>query len=127
MAMPACGRLPPCRLKRLGYEVLQASDGASALSILKNGDETDLLLTDIGLPGGLDGIELARLARDRDPSLRVLFVSGYTDGFAQESSELEPGVQFLAKTFDQAAFAHSVRTALGHNPQAGASPVEDVA
>ncbi len=110
-------------LKRLGYEVLQASDGPSALSILEDRDSVDLLMTDIGLPGGMDGTGLARTARDRDTSIRVLYVSGNLDGIAGESAEPEPETRFLAKPYDQAALARSVRAALGHEPDTELDPV----
>lgn len=103
-------------LKRLGYEVLQAFDGPSALSILEDRDSVDLLLTDIGLPGGMDGTGLARAARDSNSSIRVLYMSGYPDGAAGESAEPEPATRFLAKPYDQAALARAVRAALGHEP-----------
>ena len=86
-----------------------------------------MLLTDFGLPGGMDGIELARVARDRDSSLRVLFVSGFSDGFPGDSAEPERGIRFLAKPYDQAVFARSVRVALGQDPRAAVDPVDGAA
>ena len=107
-------------LGRLGYEILQAEDAASALDILDGGAQIDLLLTDIGLPGAMDGTGLAQTVRDRAPTVRVLYVSGYSEGFSPERIEQDPGASFLAKPYDQATLARSVRETLDAEPGSNA-------
>jgi CheY-like chemotaxis protein len=63
-------------LRALGYQVLEAVDGASALAVLEAG-AVDLLFTDVVMPGGIDGFELARVASERRPGLKVLLTSGF--------------------------------------------------
>lgn len=66
-------------LERLGYKTLSASDGASALTLLDDHEPIRLLFTDIALPGGMSGVELADQALSSEPGLRVLYTSGYTE------------------------------------------------
>ena len=63
-------------LRKFGYRVLEADSGASALAVLEREKRTDLLLTDIVMPNGLQGDEIARLVRKRDPNIKVLYCSG---------------------------------------------------
>ncbi len=99
-------------LTRLGYEVLEAGDGAGALAILAKHGDVDLLFTDIVLPGGMNGVELARRARRLGPDLRVL----YTSGFAQQSL-LEQGMtlekaRLVDKPFRKEQLAEAVQAVL---------------
>lgn len=71
-------------LEDAGIEVLQAGDGASGLRCLEDAARMDLLVTDIGLPGGMSGRDVARKARLLWPELRILFVTGYDDGAADD-------------------------------------------
>jgi len=73
----ALRRVTSRRLTNLGYRVEEAEDGHAALALLDAGDRFDLLFTDIGLPGGIDGFELAEQARQRQPDLGALFTTGY--------------------------------------------------
>lgn len=66
-------------LERMGYKTLSASDGATALRLLEDEPSIDLLFTDIALPGGMSGVELADRALSHEPGLRVLYTSGYTE------------------------------------------------
>ena len=66
-------------LSDLGYTVLEAGDGRSGLKILEAGTLVDLLITDVGLPGGMNGRQLADAARQRRPDLKVLFITGYAE------------------------------------------------
>jgi CheY-like chemotaxis protein len=75
-------------LSGLGYRVLQAARASEALSLLEDEREVALLLTDVVMPGGMGGIELAREATQRQPRLRVLLTSGYSDAFASSSPGL---------------------------------------
>jgi len=67
------------RVKLIGYLVLEASDGPTALEILKRGDAVDLVFTDLIMPGGLSGREIARRARALRPDVKVLLASGYAE------------------------------------------------
>ncbi|KAB2866712.1 MAG: PAS domain-containing protein, partial [Bauldia sp.] len=75
---PGLRRVVVRQLKELGYRVLEAEDGPAALKIL-DGEAVDLLFTDIVMPGGLNGYELARTARDRRPGLKVVLTSGFPE------------------------------------------------
>jgi two-component system CheB/CheR fusion protein len=68
------------RLKMIGYKVLEASDGPTALAILGRGDHVDLVFTDLIMPGGLSGREVASRAREIRPGVKVLLTSGYAEG-----------------------------------------------
>jgi PAS domain S-box-containing protein len=95
-------------LAELGYRVLTARDAASALRTLGEEPGIDLLFTDIGLPGGVNGRELADEALRRRPELKVLFTTGYTRNAVIHHGRLDPGVQLIAKPFTQSGLAQKV-------------------
>nr|WP_282706551.1 response regulator [Pseudomonas syringae] len=86
-------------LEDLGYIVLQAERGADALTILQSKVAIDLLITDVGLPGGMNGRQVADAARDVRPDLKILFVTGYAENAALAHDTLEPGMHVLPKPF----------------------------
>jgi len=86
-------------LEDLGYIVLQAERGADALAILQSKAAIDLLITDVGLPGGMNGRQVADAARDVRPDLKILFVTGYAENAALAHDTLEPGMHVLPKPF----------------------------
>nr|WP_276617330.1 response regulator [Pseudomonas syringae] len=86
-------------LEDLGYIVLQAERGADALTILQSKAAIDLLITDVGLPGGMNGRQVADAARDVRPDLKILFVTGYAENAALAHDTLEPGMHVLPKPF----------------------------
>ena len=96
-------------LTDLGYSVLEAGDGRSGLTILESGIRVDLLLTDVGLPGGMNGRQLADLARQRRPGLKVLFVTGYAETVAGGDGRMEHGMGVMTKPFGLDALAARVR------------------
>jgi len=100
------------QLERLGYDVIQAENGHEALELLDSEGSVDLLVTDIGLPGGMNGLDLADAVRGRLPGIPVLYVSGYSDGSSSEGAQRDPTALFLAKPYDRAALAAAVRKAL---------------
>ena len=100
-------------LKSLGYRVLVASDGHSALGLLDSHPEVALLFTDVVMPGGMGGKELADHALDRRPDLRVLFTSGYTENSIVHHGRLDPGVMLLSKPYRKAELARAIREAIG--------------
>ncbi len=86
-------------LEELGYVALEAIDGPSALAIVQSGRRIDLLVTDVGLPGGLNGRQLADAARASRPDLKVLFITGYADNAAVGRGQLDRDMQILTKPF----------------------------
>lgn len=82
-----------------GYRVLEADSGAVALDILRTRQTIDLLVSDVGLPGGMNGRQLADAARSLRPGLKVLFVTGYAENAALGNGQLEPGMHVLTKPF----------------------------
>ncbi|MBF9151037.1 ATP-binding protein [Novosphingobium jiangmenense] len=87
-------------LQLIGMKCIEAADGASALAMLDRHPAIDLLITDVGLPGGLNGRQVADEARRRIPALGVLFVTGYADSVVlQKGSEVELGTDVLTKPF----------------------------
>jgi PAS domain S-box-containing protein len=98
-------------LRELGFTVLEARDGASALRVLEHHPEIRLLFTDVGLPG-INGRELVDAARSRRANLRVLFTSGYERNELMHDGRLDVGVDLLAKPFTRAQLASRVRACL---------------
>jgi CheY-like chemotaxis protein len=99
-------------LRELGYRVIEASDGPSGLRMLDAHSEITLLLTDVGLPGGINGRQLADEARRRKPGLKVLFASGYARNAIVHHGRLDPGVELIMKPYTYAALATKVRRVL---------------
>jgi PAS domain S-box-containing protein len=99
-------------LRDLGYRVIEAKDGPSALSILEEPTPIDLLLTDVIMPGGMTGRQLSDEAKRRRPGLKTLFSSGYTENSIVHQGKLDPGVNFLSKPFRRRDLALKVREAL---------------
>ena len=100
-------------LRDLGYVALEAVDGAEALRVLQSDVAVDLLVTDVGLPGGMDGRQLAAAGRAARPGLRVLFITGYDEGAALDQGRRDAGVQVLTKPFALEALAGRIRMLLG--------------
>ena len=99
-------------LRRQGYQVLEASNGEEALRLLAEpGTKVDLLLTDVMMPG-MNGVELSQKALAQDGSLKVLFVSGYTDESVLEAGQFPAGTAFLQKPFTLGSLLGKVREVL---------------
>jgi len=96
-------------LQEHGYRAIEAGDGPSALRIIESGARIDLLITDVGLPGGLNGRQIADAARNLRPRLKVLFITGYAENAVVGNGHLDPGMQVLTKPFEIAAFGQKVR------------------
>jgi signal transduction histidine kinase len=99
-------------LSELGYRVRIAADAASALRVLEHAPRIDLLFTDVGLPNGVNGRQLADEARRRWPALKVVFTTGYARNAIIHQGRLDPGVELVAKPFTQADLARRIRTVL---------------
>ncbi|WP_121969912.1 PAS domain S-box protein [Leptolyngbya sp. BC1307] len=106
------------QLVNLGYRVLVATNGPTALILLRQRDDIDLLFTDVVMPGGMSGRELAYLARRFRPGLNVLYTSGYTEDAIVHHGRLDPGVQLLSKPYSRAELSQKIRDALAapHRP-----------
>lgn len=99
-------------LLQLGYTVLEASDGPTALEVLAEHPEVVLLFTDVVLPGGLNGAQLARAARERRPELLVLYMSGYTENAIIHHGRLDPDVRLVEKPFTKRTLALRIQESL---------------
>jgi PAS domain S-box-containing protein len=103
-------------LVELGYTVIEAPDGHVALRLLDLHPEVRLLFTDVGLPKGMNGRELANEALRRRPDLKVLFTSGYTRNAIVHEGRLDPGVNLISKPFSYLALAKKLRDILDDVP-----------
>ena len=99
-------------LTELGYRVLAAHDGPSALAVLDSEPDVDLLFTDVVMPGGMNGRQLADEAVRRRPGLKVLFTTGYTRNAIVHHGRLDAGVQMIGKPFSFNELGIKVRTLL---------------
>ncbi len=96
-------------LEDLGYAAIEAADGPSGLKVLRSDVRIDLLVTDVGLPGGLNGRQVADAARVQRPELKVLFITGFAENAALNHGHLAPGMQVLTKPFAMDALATRIR------------------
>jgi PAS domain S-box-containing protein len=95
-------------LDEQGYTVIGAGDGAAGIKVLQSGARIDLLITDVGLPNGMNGRQVADAARSLRPGLKVLFITGYADNAAVGNGYLEPGMELLTKPFTIEALSMKV-------------------
>jgi signal transduction histidine kinase len=99
-------------LQALGYTVIAAGDAASALGLLETHPHLDLLFTDVGLPGGVNGRRLAEELSQRYPGLKILYTTGYARNAIVHQGRLDPDVQLINKPFTYTALAARVREVL---------------
>ncbi|HEX4970181.1 MAG TPA: ATP-binding protein [Steroidobacteraceae bacterium] len=99
----------------LNYTCIEATDGPSGLEILRSGKRMDLLITDVGLPGGLNGRQVADAAQALRPDLKVLFITGYAENAALNHGHIGPGMAVLTKPFAISELARRVERMLGRN------------
>jgi PAS domain S-box-containing protein len=99
-------------LKDLGYAALEAEDGAAGLKVLQSLARVDLLVTDLVLPGGINGRQLAAAARAARPGLPVLFITGYAENAVLGNGHLEPAMQIIAKPFTMDAIVKRIKRLL---------------
>ena len=106
-------RMVRLTLARQGYVILEATNGAEAIQIWeRQGSNVDLLLTDMVMPGGFSGAELAARLRQSKPELKVLISSGYAAELSQQEGGLPEGISFLSKPYDPSALIKTVRGCL---------------
>ena len=96
-------------LTDLGYTAIEAVDGAAGLKIINSDLRIDLLVTDVGLPGGMNGRQVADAARSVRPKLKVLFITGYAENAVLSHGHLDPGMHVLTKPFGMDALATRIR------------------
>ena len=103
-------------LEDTGYRVRDAPDGAAGLALLEETPDIDLLITDMVLPGGMSGRDLAAEAERRFGVLKVLFMSGYSSEAVQLNGWVEQGINLLRKPFRRDELATKVRAVLDRRP-----------
>ena len=96
-------------LEDLGYTTLKAADGPGGLQLLNSNAGIDLLITDVGLPGGMNGRQLADAGRAMRSELKVLFITGYAENAVVGNGHLEPGMQVMTKPFEMDVLASRIR------------------
>jgi CheY-like chemotaxis protein len=101
------------RLQMIGYRVLAAPDGPSALELLKGDDKIDLVFTDVNMPGGLSGREVAIQARQLRPGIKVLLTSGYAEELVDGDDLQREQLRVLRKPYQQADLFAVLRDVLG--------------
>jgi len=97
-------------LDELGYAAIEAADGTSGLKVLQSDVRIDLLITDVGLPKGMNGRQMADAAREARPTLKVLFITGYAENAAVGDGHPEPGMYLLTKPFAMEMLASRIKT-----------------
>jgi PAS domain S-box-containing protein len=102
-------------LRKAGYEVCEAKNGAEALKLFEDCGRVDLLLTDVVMPG-INGHELARRLRERYPNLVVLYMSGYSEDIIAHKGLLQPNLPFIEKSFSAKSLCAKVREVLDGSP-----------
>ena len=96
-------------LEEHGYATIEASDGPSGMRVLESSARIDLLITDVGLPNGMNGRQIADAARQLRPDLKVLFITGYAENAVVGNGHLETGMQVVTKPFDVDQLARKIR------------------
>ena len=109
---PDVRRFLATSLEMLGYNILEAEDGPQARSVLNETSRIDLLLTDVVLPRGMNGREVADAARAHHPEIKVLFTSGYTENAVIHHRKVDEGVELLSKPYTRQVLAQRVRQVL---------------
>nr|WP_050990399.1 PAS domain-containing protein [Pseudomonas sp. M47T1] len=100
-------------LSDLGYTLVEAADSVGGLKVLRSDVPIDMLITDVGLPGGMNGRQMADAAREVRPGLRTLFITGYAESAAIGEGQLEPGMHVLTKPFAIDVLTSRVRELMG--------------
>jgi PAS domain S-box-containing protein len=110
-------RLTAARLKQLGYRVVEAANGAEALALLKATPDVAIVFSDLVMPGGMSGFDLARQVRDVYPNVRVILTSGYSAELMSQADTQQLDFKVLRKPYRQAELAQAFRAALSRPAQ----------
>jgi CheY-like chemotaxis protein len=102
-------------LGELGYTAIEVADGAAGLKVLQSDVSVDLLITDIGLPGTVNGRQMAEVARQSRPKLPVLFITGYAERTPGSGGRLDAGMHMLKKPFSMELLASRIKTILAES------------
>lgn len=102
-------------LGELGYTVIEAADSIAGLKVLRSDVRIDLLITDVGLPGGMNGRQMADAGREVRPHLNTLFITGYAENAVIGNGHLGVGMQVLTKPFSVDSFTARVRELMGRS------------
>jgi PAS domain S-box-containing protein len=108
----AVRRFVCAQLRRLNYDILETDDGWSALQLIEENENIDLVFTDVVLPKGLSGVEVARRAQDRRPQLKVMLTSGYSEDVFNAHGRPEGDVHLLRKPYRIQDLAQAVRSTI---------------
>ncbi len=108
---PAVRRVTAARLESLGYRVVEAESGRSALAVLDDGADVDLVFSDIVMPGGMSGYDLARELAQRIQTVKILLTSAYTEALAKDDSGTL-NIKVLRKPYKMSSLAAAIRAAL---------------
>ena len=104
-------------LTHLGYTVIEAADSQAGLQLLRSDTPIDLLVTDIGLPGGMDGRQMASAGRAFRPDLPIVFMTGYAEPAGDGQARLDGSMAWMHKPFPLEALTSNVRALLGADPR----------
>ncbi len=104
--------IPVVIFQQQGYEIVGAGDGKEAIKHLKSDQSFDLLFTDVVLPGGINGVEIADEARYLQQNIKVLYTSGYAEDAVSHDGLMKPGEHLIAKPYHRAELLQLVRTTL---------------
>jgi PAS domain S-box-containing protein len=104
-------------LEDLGYAAIEAADAKAGLQMLQSNVRVDLLISDVGLPGGMNGRQMADAARIARPELKVLFITGYAENAAVGSGQLDPGMHILTKPFALEKLASRIKAIIADDKQ----------
>ncbi|HMJ43791.1 MAG TPA: CHASE3 domain-containing protein [Pseudolabrys sp.] len=107
------------QLNSLGYRTVAAEDGRTALEYVESGQPFDLLFTDVVMPGGMTGRQLAAKVSSRQPGTKILYTSGYTENAIVHHGRLDRGVMLLSKPYRKSELARMVRLAITDGVAAG--------
>ena len=106
---PAVRMLVTEILGELGYAAIEAGEGPEALVVLQSDARIDLLVTDVGLPGGMNGRQVADAARAARPGIPVLFITGFAENAVVGDGPLDAGMELVTKPFSMEALAARIR------------------
>ena len=112
LVLKELGKIPATILREQGYEIVEAQDGTEAVNHLKEGQPFNLLFTDVVLPGGMSGVQIAAQAKDIQPNIKVLYTTGYTESAIVHQGQLDPGVTMVNKPYRRAELLEKVRAML---------------